>query len=279
MRRPEIIAPRIRENLAQNESLAKLKKLRLLAPHLMPIHDLLSKFYENKRWLSLPTRCVVVFENTEKIREYHASRHIVSFLENILGFSAYCNLEPLVDVLQMGQSALAFKQISLRDTSARMLEALAGYVSAERPHYGRAIEYIRKTVYPPHNGGESRQVCSAAQPVWVIWVASKEPDDARLAEWQLRWSSKEPIFWSFMVMTGLKGPIKPARIVARQGGMGRDLRFFERMGRLEDHFVDNIDYCALSGLDGCSPDEFYQVLLEPMMSWVEEARKRGMLSK
>ena len=106
-----------------------------------------------------------------------------------------------------------------------------------------------------------------------MFVTDGTTSDKPLTERQLRWSSREPIFWQFMgIGKGKKSKNKRLANVADS-----DFPFLEKLDELDGRLIDNADFFAVASLDEHSDAELYDLLMTEYPAWVRQAQQHGLL--
>ena len=139
--------------------------------------------------------------------------------------------------------------------------------------YGAAIEAVRRHYFPDARGGERRAVAKAAVPVYVMFVTDGSTSDKPLTERQLRWASREPIFWQFMGIG--KGRKSTAKALASFADS--DFPFLEKLDELDGRLVDNADFFSVTSPDEHADAVLYDLLMNDYPQWVKQVRGLGMI--
>jgi len=97
--------------------------------------------------------------------------------------------------------------------------------------------------------------------------------DQPLTERQLRWASKEPIFWQFMgIGKGKKSKSKRLASFADS-----DFPFLEKLDELDGRLIDNADFFSVASPDEHSDSALYDLLMTEYPAWIGQARRHGLL--
>lgn len=140
--------------------------------------------------------------------------------------------------------------------------------------YGRAMEAVRRFYFPDGDAAERKAPVGRALPVYVMFVTDGSTSDQPLTEKQLRWSSKEPIFWQFMgIGKGRKS--KSKRLLAFSDS---DFPFLEKLDELAGRLIDNANFFSVSSPDEHSDPELYDLLMAEYPAWLKLAKQHGVLS-
>jgi len=195
------------------------------------------------------------------------------FAERILALGCRFDDDGEIDVFLFGRN--------VHHGDAMGLANFAGYVQAmiERhplegdTRYGAAMEAVRRHYFPDARGGERKAPVKAALPVYVMFVTDGGTSDKPLTERQLRWSSREPIFWQFMgIGKGKKSKSKRLASFADS-----DFPFLEKLDELDGRLVDNAGFFSVETPDEHADAALYDLLMDEYPAWVRAASQKGLL--
>jgi len=113
----------------------------------------------------------------------------------------------------------------------------------------------------------------AEVPVYVMFVTDGSTSDKPLTERQLRWASREPIFWQFMGI----GKGRKSKSKALANFADSDFPFLEKLDELDGRLIDNADFFSVASPDEHSDAQLYDLLMTEYPQWVREAGQRGLL--
>lgn len=133
---------------------------------------------------------------------------------------------------------------------------------------------VRRHYFPDAGGGERASVHAAALPVYVMFVTDGSTSDQPMTERQLRWSSREPIFWQFMGI----GKGKKSRSKRLADYADSDFPFLEKLDELGGRLIDNADFFSVASPDEHPDAALYDLLMTEYPDWVKQARRHGLLS-
>ncbi|MES2258218.1 MAG: VWA domain-containing protein [Pseudomonadota bacterium] len=106
-----------------------------------------------------------------------------------------------------------------------------------------------------------------------MFVTDGSTSDQPLTEKQLRWASREPIFWQFMgIGKGRKSKSKRLALFADS-----DFPFLEKLDELDGRYVDNANYFSVASPDEHSDTALYDLLMAEYPAWLKLARQNGLL--
>ncbi|MBY0446439.1 MAG: VWA domain-containing protein, partial [Burkholderiales bacterium] len=198
---------------------------------------------------------------------------VQSFAERILALACQFDDDGAIDVFLFGEKVHQPAPMELANFHGYIQQIIQRHPLEGDTRYGRAMEAIRKFYFPENAGGECQGLSKASQPVYVMFVTDGSTSDQALTEKQLRWSSKEPIFWQFMgIGKGRKS--KSKRLLAFSDS---DFPFLESLDDLPGRLIDNADYFSLSSPDEHSDAALYDLLMTEYPGWLKLAAQHGLI--
>lgn len=268
------------DDFIYSDEQSRLKRLQLMAPNVLDLYKTAgAELAKLDSAVMMSARLVLVLDHTAEINVLYENGQLQVLLDQLVGLSSHWNLSGEVDIFLAGQHTYTMNTVRWADYAKATKSWRASCPFESRVQFGRAMEVVRRAVYPVNNGGETKQLCVREQPVFVFWIMSHDVDDASMAKWQLRWASREPIFWQFMALTGQRGRLKSSQVLSRQGGIGGDFRFLDQLDELSDCALHNTDYFTVSTLGDYTLQELYEVMLKGYETWLCDAVKKGMVRK
>jgi hypothetical protein len=163
--------------------------------------------------------------------------------------------------------------MGLANWNGYIARAIARHPFEGDTRYGAAIKAVRRHYFPDSAGGERSAPLRAELPVYVMFVTDGSTSDKPVTERQLRWASREPIFWQFMGIG--KGKKSKNKILANFSDS--DFPFLEKLDDLDDRLIDNADYFSVASPDEHSDAELYDLLMSEYPGWLRAAKKASML--
>ena len=139
--------------------------------------------------------------------------------------------------------------------------------------YGAAIEAVRRHYFPDGAGGERKTPFKSALPVYVMFVTDGSTSDKPLTERQIRWSSREPIFWQFMGI----GKGRKSKSKALANFADSDFPFLEKLDELDGRLIDNADFFSVASPDEHSDSALFDLLMTEYPQWVKLAGQHGLI--
>lgn len=198
---------------------------------------------------------------------------VQGFAERILALGCRFDDDGEIDVFLFGRNVHRGAPMGLNNWSDYVGQMIERHPLEGDTRYGAAMEAVRRHYFPDAGGGERRQPLKAALPVYVMFVTDGSTSDKPLTERQLRWASREPIFWQFMgIGKGRKSKSKRLASFADS-----DFPFLEKLDELDGRLIDNADFFAVSSPDEHSDAGLYDLLMTEYPSWVQQATRHGLL--
>lgn len=202
------------------------------------------------------------------------SRGLVQkFAERILALGCRFDDDGEIDVFLFGRNVHQGEAMGLSNWPNYIKGIITRHPLEGDTRYGAAIEAVRRHYFPDARGGERRAIAKAAVPVYVMFVTDGSTSDKPLTERQLRWASREPIFWQFMGIG--KGRKSKARALASFADS--DFPFLEKLDELDGRLVDNADFFSVASPDEHPDAALYDLLMNEYPQWVKQVRALGMI--
>jgi hypothetical protein len=199
---------------------------------------------------------------------------VQKFAERILALGCKFDDDGAIDVFLFGKHVHKGEPMGLSNWSSYVAGMIRQYPLEGDTRYGLAIETVRRHYFPDVGGGERKEPIKAELPVYVMFVTDGTTSDKPLTERQLRWASREPMFWQFMgIGKGKKSKSKSLATFADS-----DFPFLEKLDELDGRFIDNADFFAVSSPDEHSDADLYDLLMTEYPGWVQLAKQKGLLS-
>lgn len=198
---------------------------------------------------------------------------VQQFAERILALGCRFDDDGEIDVFLFGRNVHQGAPMGLSNWSNYIRQVIDKHPLEGDTRYGAAIEAVRRHYFPDSRGGERKSALKAEVPVYVMFVTDGSTSDKPLTERQLRWASREPIFWQFMGI----GKGRKSRSKALASFADSDFPFLEKLDELDGRMIDNADFFAVSSPDEHSDGALYDLLMNEYPQWVKEARQHGMI--
>lgn len=198
---------------------------------------------------------------------------VQKFAERILALGCRFDDDGEIDVFLFGRNVHQGEAMGLSNWSNYIKGMITRHPLEGDTRYGAAIEAVRRHYFPDARGGERRAVAKAAVPVYVMFVTDGSTSDKPLTERQLRWASREPIFWQFMGI----GKGRKSKAKALASFADSDFPFLEKLDELDGRLVDNADFFSVASPDEHPDAALYDLLMNEYPQWVKQARALGMI--
>lgn len=198
---------------------------------------------------------------------------VQKFAERILALGCRFDDDGEIDVFLFGRNVHQGEAMGLSNWSNYIKGIITRHPLEGDTRYGAAIEAVRRHYFPDARGGERRAVAKAAVPVYVMFVTDGSTSDKPLTERQLRWASREPIFWQFMGI----GKGRKSKAKALASFADSDFPFLEKLDELDGRLVDNADFFSVASPDEHPDAALYDLLMNEYPQWVKQVRALGMI--
>lgn len=198
---------------------------------------------------------------------------VQAFAERILALGCRFDDDGEIDVFLFGRNVHRDEPMGLDNWSRYVGQMIERHPLEGDTRYGAAMEAVRRHYFPDAGGGERKTPCKAALPVYVMFVTDGTTSDKPLTERQLRWSSREPIFWQFMGI----GKGKKSKSKRLANFADSDFPFLEKLDELDGRLIDNADFFAVASPDEHSDDALYDLLMTEYPGWLRLATGAGLL--
>lgn len=195
------------------------------------------------------------------------------FAERILALGCRFDDDGAIDVFLFGRNVHQGEPMGLSNWSDYIARMIERHPLEGDTRYGAAIEAVRRHYFPDGDARERKTPVAADTPVYVMFVTDGSTSDKPLTERQLRWASREPIFWQFMGI----GKGRKSKSKALANFADSDFPFLEKLDELDGRLVDNADFFSVASPDEHSDAQLYDLLMTEYPQWVREARQQGLL--
>ena len=198
---------------------------------------------------------------------------VQQFADRILALGCKFDDDGEIDVFLFGARAHQPKPMRIENADGYVAALAEHYPLEGDTRYGLAIEAVRRHYFPDGAGAERKTPVKAALPVFVMFVTDGTTSDRPFTEKQLRWASREPIFWQFMGI----GKGKKSKNKALAAFADSDFPFLEKLDDLDGRHIDNANYFSVASPDEHGDAALYDLLMSEYPAWVKLARQHGML--
>ncbi len=195
------------------------------------------------------------------------------FAERILALGCRFDNDGDIDVFLFGRNVHQPEPMGLSNWSSYIAQAIERHPLEGDTRYGAAMAAVRRHYFPDAGGSERTAPHGALLPVYVMFVTDGTTSDQPMTERQLRWSSREPIFWQFMgIGKGKKSKSKRLADFADS-----DFPFLEKLDDLSGRLIDNADFFSVASPDEHTDAALYDLLMTEYPDWLKQARQHGLL--
>jgi len=198
---------------------------------------------------------------------------VQQFAERILALGCRFDDDGEIDVFLFGRNVHQGAPMGLSNWSDYIEQIIHKHPLEGDTRYGAAIEAVRRHYFPDGGGAERTSAVKGDVPVYVMFVTDGSTSDKPLTERQLRWASKEPIFWQFMGI----GKGRKSKSKALLDFADSDFPFLEKLDELDGRLIDNADFFSVSSPDEHSDAVLFDLLMNEYPGWVEQARGQGLI--
>lgn len=218
-------------------------------------------------------RVCLVLDISGSMSSLYKKGQVQRFAERILALGCQFDDDGEIDVFLFGRNAHRGQPMGLGNWAGYVGQMIERHPLEGDTRYGVAMEAVRRHYFPDAAGGERKAPCKSALPVYVMFVTDGTTSDKPLTERQLRWASREPIFWQFMGIG--KGKKSKSRQLANFADS--DFPFLEKLDELDGRLIDNADFFSVATPDEHSDAELYDLLMTEYPGWVKLAAQHGLL--
>jgi len=227
-------------------------------------------------------RVCLVLDISGSMSSLYRKGLVQRFAERILALGCRFDDDGEIDVFLFGRHVHRGEPMGLSNWSSYVGEMIERHPLEGDTRYGAAMEAVRRHYFPDAfmgndknsgKAGERQAPVKAALPVYVMFVTDGTTSDQPLTERQLRWASREPIFWQFMgIGRGKKSKSKRLLNFADS-----DFPFLEKLDELDGRLIDNAGFFAVASPDEHSDADLYDLLMGEYPDWVRQAGQHGLL--
>lgn len=218
-------------------------------------------------------RVCLVLDISGSMSSLYRKGLVQRFAERILALGCRFDDDGDIDVFLFGRNVHHTAPMGLSNWTGYVAKAIERHPLEGDTRYGAAMAAVRRHYFPDTDGGERETACAAALPVYVMFVTDGSTSDQAVTERQLRWSSREPIFWQFMGI----GKGRKSRSKRLSNFADSDFPFLEKLDDLDGRLIDNADFFSVASPDEHADAALYDLLMTEYPAWVAQARRHGLL--
>jgi stress response protein SCP2/uncharacterized protein YegL len=195
------------------------------------------------------------------------------FDERILALGCRFDDDGEIDVFLFGSKVHQPAPMGLSNWSGYVERVIKRHPLEGGTRYGAAMEAVRRFYFPDADGSERKHAHKSTLPVYVMFVTDGSTHDEAVTERQLRWASREPIFWQFMGI----GKSRKGKGGFLSSLFDSDFAFLEKLDELDGRLVDNANFFSVASPDEHADAELYDLLMTEYPAWLKSARQHGLL--
>ena len=276
------------ETPAPEQPAVSLKKQKLIdmekrlvteAPQLLDLTKRAAVSLEKRGLAEHTARVALCLDISGSMTSLYGSGKIQALVERVLALGLRFDDNGQVDVFLFGTGGYEEPAVSVANHASYVPDMTRRRRLEGGTSYGAAMRLIRERYFGA--AGPRSQPYADTQPVYVMFVTDGAPMDRKEAEEQLRFSSFEPVFWQFMAI-GKSNKAVDAGEKKKRGLMARladsQFTFLEQLDDLSGRHVDNADFFGVTDPANLSDDQLYDLLMTEYPSWLEAARRGGLLT-
>lgn len=249
------------------------KKIAQSAPQLVKLVKSAAVSLEKAGLAQHTAKVCLVLDISGSMGALYRKGLVQQFAERILALGCRFDDDGEIDVFLFGRNVHQGAPMGLSNWSDYIAQIIHKHPLEGDTRYGAAIEAVRRHYFPDGGGGERTSAVKGDVPVYVMFVTDGSTSDKPLTERQLRWASKEPIFWQFMGI----GKGRKSKSKALLDFADSDFPFLEKLDELDGRLIDNADFFSVSSPDEHSDAVLFDLLMNEYPGWVEQARGQGLI--
>ena len=249
------------------------KRVQAEAPHLVSLVKNASVSLEKVGLGEHRAKVCLVLDISGSMSALYKQGLVQKFAERILALGCRFDDDGEIDVFLFGENVHQPQPMGLSNCTKYVQDAIKHHPLEGYTRYGRAVQAVRAFYFPDAKGNERSKPFKGDMPVYVMFVTDGGTSDQPLTEKQLRWSSREPIFWQFMGI----GEGKKSKSAKLSGYAESDFPFLEKLDELDGRLIDNANFFSVSSPDEYSDSELYDLLMTEYPGWIKLAQQNGLL--
>lgn len=249
------------------------KKIAQSAPQLVNLVKSAAVSLEKAGLAQHTAKVCLVLDISGSMSSLYSKGLVQRFAERILALGCRFDDDGEIDVFLFGRNVHRGAPMGLSNWPNYIKQAIQKHPLEGDTRYGAAIEAVRRHYFPDGGGAERKTAVKGEVPVYVMFVTDGSTSDKPLTERQLRWASKEPIFWQFMGI----GKGRKSRSKGLLDFADSDFPFLEKLDELDGRLVDNADFFSVSSPDEHSDAVLFDLLMNEYPGWVRQARTHGLI--
>lgn len=266
-------APEVRPASPPPASVSLKKRVEAKAPQLVSLVKSAGVSLAKVGLEAHRARVCLVLDISGSMSGLYRKGLVQRFAERILALGCRFDDDGEIDVFLFGRNVHRTEPMGLSNWGGYVAKIIERHPLEGDTRYGAAMAAVRRHYFPDAGGGERASPHAAALPVYVMFVTDGSTSDQPMTERQLRWSSREPIFWQFMGI----GKGKKSRNKRLADYADSDFPFLEKLDELSGRLVDNADFFSVASPDEHPDAALYDLLMTEYPAWVKQGRRHGLL--
>lgn len=249
-----------------------LKKVEDKAPSLVSLVKQASISLEKVGLSNHKARVCLVLDISGSMSRLYKEGLVQKFSERILALGCKFDDDMEIDVFLFGREVHKPEPMNLSNLNGYIDRLIKKHPLEGDTRYGEAISAVRKFYFPDAAGLERKDIFKDSLPVYVMFCTDGTTSDKPKCEKQLRWASREPIFFQFLgIGKGRKSKLSKMLMP------DSDFPFLEALDELDGRLIDNANFFSVSSPDEHSDDVLYSLLMTEYPDWLNKAKAAGLL--
>jgi len=215
----------------------------------------------------------LVLDISGSMSSLYRSGAVQAFAERILALGCRFDDDGEIDVFLFGRHVHKGAPMGLSNWPDYIANMIERHPLEGDTRYGVAIEAVRRHYFPDGGGAARTAPRKSDVPVYVMFVTDGSTSDKPLTERQIRWASREPIFWQFMGI----GKGRKSKAGALANFADSDFPFLEKLDQLDGRLIDNADFFSVAAPGEHSDAALYDLLMTEYPQWVAQATRHGLI--
>jgi stress response protein SCP2 len=249
-----------------------LKKVEAKAPGLVSLVKQASISLDKVGLSNHKARVCLVLDISGSMSRLYKEGLVQKFSERILALGCKFDDDMEIDVFLFGRDVHKPEPMNLSNLSGYIDRLIKRFPLEGDTRYGEAISAVRKFYFPDAAGLERKAIFKDKLPVFVMFCTDGTTSDKPKCEKQLRWASREPIFFQFLGI----GKVRKSKL-NKMLMPDSDFPFLEALDELDGRLIDNANFFSVSSPNEHSDDVLYSLLMTEYPDWLNKAKAAGLL--
>lgn len=241
---------------AQPARISLEKKLETKSPRLVSLAKKASVSLTKNKLDTLQATVAFVLDASGSMSGQFSKGNVQSVLDRIAVIAAQFDENGEMDVWGFGEKYKKYPNVTL-DNLDNYIQTIRGV--ARRSTWENLPGLGAKNNEPPVMEEIVDYFKSSKLPVYVVFITDGGISKTREIKDAIRRSANYPIFWKFV------------------GLGGSNYGILKKLDGFTDRRVDNTHFFAMDDFGSISDEELYDNLLEEFRTWIDEAKRTGLL--